>query len=238
MTDPSGPPDPGQQPGSFGSPPPPGGYGSAPPTPPPPGGYGTPPPTPPPPGGYGDQPAGNWGAPPPGGFQPAAVPYQYGGGPMVENLANPWKRIAARIVDGLIFAVVLVPLYIIVFAGSTTSTTDTFDANDGLALGGLFLMVIVATVGQILYEVGFIAVKGQTPGKMLLKVKVVRADDHQIPGWGPAFLRWVPNLVGVVPFVGSCLSLVLFIWALVNLFVHERRQTPFDLLAKTVVIEA
>lgn len=166
------------------------------------------------------------------------MPYQYGGGPMGENLANPWKRILARIVDGLIFAVVLVPLYVAVIAGSGTTSSETFETGDGLALGGFFLIFLIATVGQVLYEVGFIAVKGQTPGKMLLKVRVVRADDHQIPGWGPAFMRWLPNLVGVIPFVGSCLSFALLIWALVNLFANARRQTPFDLLAKTVVIEA
>ncbi len=93
-------------------------------------------------------------------------------------------------------------------------------------------------LGQALYEIAFIAVKGQTPGKMLLKVRVVRETDGQIPGWGPATMRWVPTLVGLVPCVGSFLSLGLWIWALVNLFSHPKRQTPFDLAAKTVVITA
>ena len=51
-------------------------------------------------------------------------------------------------------------------------------------------------------------------------------------------MRWVPNLVGLVPCLGPFLSLGLWIWALVNLFSNERRQTPFDLAAKTVVIDA
>ena len=74
--------------------------------------------------------------------------------------------------------------------------------------------------------------------KMAMKVRVVRHSDGQIPGWGPAFMRWLPNLVGLVPCVGSLLSLGLMIWALVNLFSNPLRQTPFDLAAKTVVVNA
>jgi uncharacterized RDD family membrane protein YckC len=106
----------------------------------------------------------------------------------------------------------------------------------GLFFGGFLLFVVAATVGQVLYEVAFVAIKGQTPGKMLLKIKVVREVDGQIPGWGPAFLRWIPNLVSLVPCVGSFLSIGLIIWALVNLFSNPKRQTPFDLLAKTLVV--
>ena len=193
---------------------------------------------------------GAWGAPPPappGGYDPAAYqqpaqPYQYGYGvPTRGTLATPGKRILARIVDWLIMVVVIVPLYLLVIGVSATSTTSesaTFSAGDGVALGGFFLMALLVTVGQVLYEVGFIAIKGATPGKMLLKVRVVRESDGQIPGWGPAFMRWVPTLVGLVPCLGSFLSLGLWIWALVNLFSNPKRQTPFDLAAKTVVIEA
>ena len=80
----------------------------------------------------------------------------------------------------------------------------------------------------------FVALKGQTPGAMLVKVKVVRLSDGQTPGWGPAVLRWLPNLAGIAC---SLITLGLYIWGLVNLFSNERRQTPFDMAAKTVVID-
>jgi hypothetical protein len=51
-------------------------------------------------------------------------------------------------------------------------------------------------------------------------------------------MRYVPNLVQLVPCVGGLLGLGLWIWALVNLFANPRRQTPFDLAAKTVVVDA
>ena len=92
-------------------------------------------------------------------------------------------------------------------------------------------------VWPIAYHVVMVALKGQTLGAMAVKVKVVRLSDGETPGWGPAILRWLPNAVGLVPYCGSCLSFGLMIWALVNLFNNERRQTPFDLAAKTVVID-
>jgi uncharacterized RDD family membrane protein YckC len=230
--------------------PPPGQYGAPGPVPPPPGQYGAPGvpgPTPPlgSPGAW-DVPPPNqtWGVPgqpppPPGGFQMPAQPYQYGAGaPQYGTLATPGKRILGRVIDWLIILVVLVPLYILVIAaGSTSSNSTEFGASDGLALGGFFLFMAVAMLGPALYEIAFTAIKGATPGKMLVKVRVVREQDGQIPGWGPAFMRWVPSLVNLVPCLGSFLIIGLWIWALVNLFNNEKRQTPFDLAAKTVVVD-
>lgn len=222
---------------------------------PPPFGDDTPsPPVPPPlPGQWNQPPAapqpGQWNQPPappqPGQWtqqqgyvtpgQIPAQPYQYGVGiPAQATLAEPGRRIVGRIIDGLIMAVVLVPLYLLLVLGST-SAGDSGAAN-GIFFGGAFAFIIAATVGQVMYEVAFVAIKGQTPGKMVMKVKVVRESDGQIPGWGPAFMRWAPNLVSLVPCLGSFLSLGLLIWSLVNLFSNPKRQTPYDLAAKTVVI--
>ncbi len=218
---PPGPPIAPPAPGTFGSPP---AYGSPPPSLTP--GYPTPGyPTPGNPGGYG------------AGGQIPAQPYQYGKGvPNQVALAEPGKRIIARIIDWLIMFAILVPMYFLLIGLGTSSSGS--DAASGLFLGGMFMFMILATVGQVAYEVAFIAIKGQTPGKMAMKVRVVRHSDGQIPGWGPAFMRWLPNLVGLVPCVGSLLSLGLMIWALVNLFSNPLRQTPFDLAAKTVVVNA
>ena len=222
---PSGPP-PGPPTGPPGAPPAP--YGAPAPAP---GQWAPPPPSPP----------GQWGAPPPG-YQPAAQPYQYGmGAESPFPLAAPGRRIVGRILDWLIMAAVIVPIYIAVIALSapdSTTTSNEFGTSDGLALGGFILIMLLATVGQVLYEVVFVALKGQTPGAMIVKVRIVREADGQIPGWGPAIMRWVPNLVSLVPCLGSFLSLGLWIWALVNLFSNPKRQTPFDLAAKTVVVDA
>lgn len=225
---------PGPAPGQFGAPPP-GQF-----SPPPPGQFGAPPPGPfgaPPPGG-------GFSPPPPGGFQPAAQPYQYGApNPATDHLASPGKRIGGRIIDWLILIVVSIPVWIVAFSvlGTTSTTTDSFGnttgAESSTGVAGFFLIAIFLSIIPALYEICFVALKGQTPGAMIVKVKVVRLADGQIPGWGPAVMRWVPQLVNFVPCIGSFLTLGLWIWALVNLFNQPLRQTPFDLAAKTVVVD-
>ncbi len=238
---PAQPPVPPAPPMPPGQAPPPPGY-AAPAAPPPPGAYGAQPPGP---GGFQAAPPGGFQPPPPGGFQPAAQPYQYGSGlPGGANLAEPGKRIIGKIIDWVILTVIFIPVWIVIVAvgvGTTSTTTDQFGnttgVNSSFGLGGFFLLAIALSAIQVLYEVGFVALRGQTPGAMLMKVKVVRHADGQIPGWGPAFMRWLPNLVSLVPCLGSFLSLGLWIWALVNLFNNPLRQTPFDLAAKTVVVD-
>ena len=156
------------------------------------------------------------------------------------KFTTPGKRIGGFLIDVVIMLVINIPVVIVMFLLLAQTSTDTFGNTyrADLGLGGQLLINLVTMAIYAAYHIGFVAVKGQTPGAMLVKVKVVRLADGQIPGGGPATMRWVPNLVGLVPCLGPFLSLGLWIWALVNLFSNERRQTPFDLAAKTVVIDA
>lgn len=141
----------------------------------------------------------------------------------------------------LIYAVMggiaIFAVFAIFGVSSETTTTTTNDEIDTAVFGGFILVLGILGILSILYEVGFIAIKGATPGKMLMKVQVVRLADGQVPGWGPSFMRWVLNLITIIPYLGSCVLLVANIWGLVNLFNHPMRQTPFDMIAKTVVID-
>ncbi len=261
------PPPPGSpdDPGAIPPVPPPGGSTApVPPVPPPPGGYSQPgPPAAPQPGAPAPQfgapqygaPAPQYGAPapqfgapqygaPPGGYQPPAEPYQYGTGlPSSAALASPGKRIGGYLIDLVILLVVIGICWIpaILAISSSETTYDQYGyANDDISGGAIVALIIafaVTVIVPIAYHIAFVATKGQTPGAMAVKVKIVRLSDGQTPGWGPATMRWLPNLVGMIPYLGSCLSLGLVIWALVNLFSNERRQTPYDLAAKTVVID-
>lgn len=211
--------------------------------PPPPGAYGQPVP-PQPPGPYGQPvpPPPQYGTPGFGAFQPPAAPYRYGEGlPTTANLASPGRRIGGYLIDLVVIFVVLAVVWVpalVVMGGSSTTTTDAFGTTSADLSGGAIAAMIVAYgltfLVPILYQIVFVALKGQTPGAMLVKVKVVRLSDGQTPGWGPAVMRWLPNLAGVLC---SLITLALYIWALVNLFSNDLRQTPFDLAAKTVVID-
>ncbi|UDY38105.1 RDD family protein [Dermatobacter hominis] len=154
-------------------------------------------------------------------------------------LASPGKRIGGFLIDFVIMVIINIPVAIVLFLVLAQTSTDSFGNTyrADLGIGGQLLINLVSTLIWAAYHIGFVAVKGQTPGAMLVKVKVVRLADGQIPGGGPATLRVLPNFVGLIPCLGIFLSIGLWIWALVNLFSNERRQTPFDLAAKTVVID-
>lgn len=202
-----------------------------------------PPQGPPPPGAYGSPQFGSpqFGGPQFGVGQPAAVPYQYGKGASVTaSLASPGKRIAGYLIDGVILAIAVIACWIPVVASASSAPTrvDAFGSRttdlSGASLAAVVFAYAATLLVPIIYHVTFVAVRGQTPGAMLVKVKVVRLVDGETPGWGAAILRWLPNLAG---FLCSLISLGLMIWALVNLFSNDLRQTPFDLAAKTVVID-
>ncbi len=256
---PTPPPGPPAAPPAPPAPPTPPGYGAPPPTsPPPPGGYTQPSPDPTSPWGappapqYGTPQYGapqygtpQYGTPQYGSPQPPAAPYQYGIGlPSSAVLASPGKRIGGYLIDVVILVVTIglcwIPFFVLAASSSSTTVDEygfTTNEMSGGAVAAMLVALAITVVVPIAYHVVMVALKGQTLGAMAVKVKVVRLSDGETPGWGPAILRWLPNAVGLVPYCGSCLSFGLMIWALVNLFNNERRQTPFDLAAKTVVID-
>ncbi|MBN2438144.1 MAG: RDD family protein [Deltaproteobacteria bacterium] len=78
---------------------------------------------------------------------------------------------------------------------------------------------------SLLYFTWFHGSVGQTPGKMLLGLKVIRASGESL-SFGFAFLRWVGYLVS-----SSLLGLG-FLWVLFD----SRRQGWHDKIADTLVI--
>jgi uncharacterized RDD family membrane protein YckC len=146
-------------------------------------------------------------------------------------LADPWRRIVARVVDWVVVVCFTLPLVLMALA-----VTDDPASTGGPSLTTVLLISLLGLFGPALYEIVGIAVWGRTIGKWLLGIRVVDARRGTVPGWSESTMRWVPTLVTLVPLVGGLLSLGLWIWALVNLWANSKRQTPFDLFAGTVVI--
>ncbi len=97
--------------------------------------------------------------------------------------------------------------------------------------GGAILALLIS----LIYEPALIATRGQTLGKMMVGIKVVRAEDGGLPGWGKAIGRWVlPGVLSLVPFVGWILQLLAYI----SLLWDDRRQGWHDKMATTVVVDA
>jgi uncharacterized RDD family membrane protein YckC len=79
---------------------------------------------------------------------------------------------------------------------------------------------------SIAYYVGFWTWRGQTPGKMLLGLRVARESDGSPPGVARSILRYVGYLIsGFVLFIG-------FIWIAFD----SRKQGWHDKIAGTVVV--
>lgn len=198
-------------------PPPPGG------TPPPPPGGDPPPPPPgsnpvPPP----DTP-GAWGAPPP----PSPSPGVPGG----QVLGDPWARVGARVIDFLILGAV--NLLLITPFVDYDAAGGSFSASFSAAS-----LVLSVAIGAA-YEIGFVGGMGGTPGKLLLKLRVVSQETGETPpGWDKAGLRYLPSLVGLVPVLGSLASLAIVVASLVWLFSDDLRRTVYDRIAGTYVVKA
>lgn len=142
--------------------------------------------------------------------------HQYGGAGI---------RLGARILDAIIVGIpaVLIALAVI-DADNITSGT-----NFGFAIIGLII--------GFLYEVGFTATQGATPGKMILGLKVIAEDGTSPPGWNPAIMRWLPGLVNIIPGAGGLLSLVLAIASGVMISNDDQNRSVQDRVGKTFVIK-
>jgi uncharacterized RDD family membrane protein YckC len=162
--------------------------------------------------------------PPPGYGMPGLIPG------INRVLANPGKRIVARIIDFVIVVVVTaIPVTIWLLQ------RDDFDDNtfEGPGYG----LTLLLSIPLALYEIAFVALRGATPGKMAMGITVIRQDGGDPPGWAASARRYVVNLVGLVPGVGGLASIVLLIVSFVFLFTDDRRRTVPDRVASTYVVD-
>jgi uncharacterized RDD family membrane protein YckC len=237
------PPEPGQEPPPYGQQP---AYGEPPPygqTP----AYGEPAPYGQPPAygqpGYG-QPA--YGQQPPYGQQPAYGQPGYGqpaygqpgyGGyagsniPAGVQIATMGSRLGAKVIDWVILAVIISIIGGIILAltaagGGLSGSSDSGDTTISFGFTGL------AYVITAIYDIVLVGTRGATLGKQIVGIKVVREADGQIPGFLPAFLRWL------IPAAASfgCGVLDFVVWLSPFFDSSGKRQGWHDKVAQTVVI--
>lgn len=149
------------------------------------------------------------------------------------ELAGPWQRIFARILDGVPFVVlgIVAALALPYFKGNDTAVTV------------LMVAVLLAVVGFVIYQLVIMTRHGQSIGKKLLGIRVVTAE-----GDNPGFVRYVLkreflyniilSLVSFIPFVGPLVNWGATLACVVMLFLVERnRRTLQDMLADTLVVK-
>jgi uncharacterized RDD family membrane protein YckC len=205
----------------------------------------------PPPPGYAPPPGG-YSVPPPSGYSvpPAAVPgygYPPGGvrrpgpvGPGGAPLAEFWQRLVAYLLDSLILgAATLVPV-LLVFGGLFLPYFSSIDPSNppdpfGLLLIELLAIAIIVPLNLIASYVYFVRLcskTGQTVGKRVMQIRVVRAIDG-----GPIDLRtmkrrWVVQYVAaLIPFYFSLADSLWLLWD------QPYRQCLHDKCAETLVVQ-
>ncbi|MDE0267688.1 MAG: RDD family protein, partial [Acidimicrobiaceae bacterium] len=149
---------------------------------------------------------------------PALV--KLGSGEEIE-LGNLGNRLVAKIIDYFIFFLII-PLVAGFFLPFLLPFLS--DSSDNV----IFIIVLIP---YGLYDVGMIATKGQTLGKMVMRIKVIRADNGVTPGWGKSFLRWIVYLILIV-------ISILFLLSCISIIADRLNRAWHDRAAKTLVVRA
>jgi uncharacterized RDD family membrane protein YckC len=152
--------------------------------------------------------------------------------------ATMGQRLLARIIDGVILLVVVGVLGALFIGGAATQvTTDPVTgqvtSGGGALVGAIIGYGLIVIVFGLFYEVGLIALRGATLGKQAMGIKVVRELDGQLPGWGPAALRWIiPQVAGMI-----CGLITILVYVSPFFDNTGRLQGWHDKVAKTFVVK-
>ena len=152
--------------------------------------------------------------------------YESGGLPPVEQaveLASPWARLAAVIIDGLIVGVPATVFFLLAIVSGSSED----DPSLGLILAGAAVSIILFVVQMVL-----LGTRGQTIGKIALRIRIVDAQSGAHPGWARlVLLRAIVNaILAGLPGVGW------LYWVIDSLFIFRGdHRTIHDLYSGTRV---
>jgi uncharacterized RDD family membrane protein YckC len=146
---------------------------------------------------------------------------------ITEEHAGFAVRLVAYLIDGVVLAILsLIILRIAYHFSGSTDDGQVIPVAVYASSGGI--NALVASIGNILsiaYVVAFWAWRGQTPGKMVMGIKIVRTDGSPI-GIGGAILRYIGYIVSGLMF---CIG---FLWIALD----PEKQAVHDKIAGTYVI--
>lgn len=144
------------------------------------------------------------------------------------NYAGVLERGFAWFIDGIVMFVlvliVLIPLLVIGLGASGGAGSGTGAAQGVEAIGALFSLVLAFA-----YYAGSEAKWGQTPGKMLVGIRVVRTDGRDCTP-AEAVLRNVTKILG-----GAALFSVIV--AIVLILGTDENQRLGDIIGGTTVVK-
>ena len=138
--------------------------------------------------------------------------------------ASPGRRFLGFLLDFVVLGLVAVALVPIMGV-----SIDDILAGES-APGFTFANLVVTGV----YQIGFITWRGQTPGKIAVRIKVVDEETGALPTIAFAGARWlIPAAAQFVPGLGIFVLALIYGW----LIWDPRRQGIHDKVGRTVVID-
>lgn len=140
------------------------------------------------------------------------------------TLAGRGARLGAALLDFAIFFACIVPGIIVMSSSGS-------DAYTGFGIA----LLLFGWLGILIAQAIYLTKRGQSLGKMIVGVKIVRVSDESLPGFVKVFVLrlFVPGLLTGIPYLGVALWLA----DLLCIFRDDRRCIH-DLIAETKVIDA
>ncbi len=147
--------------------------------------------------------------------------------------AGFWRRAVAFVIDRIILYFV----YLFILLAGIAALPPGFPLNSrrlplttimDISLEFAASYCVVIGLINMIYFTYFHGYGGQTPGKMMLRIRVVKVGGGKMTP-GTAFLRWVGYLISLISGVVLYLG---FLWVLID----KRKQSWHDKIAGTFVV--
>ena len=148
------------------------------------------------------------------------------------ELASPWARLAAVVIDILIYmavSIVAVVIGLLVFGDGTIFSSDDSGTEGNV---GFIILVVGAALITLIIQMVLLGTRGQTVGKIALKIRIVDGQTGAHPGWPRlVLLRSIVNgILTSIPILGG------IYWIVDSLFVFRAdHRTIHDLYSGTRV---
>jgi uncharacterized RDD family membrane protein YckC len=139
---------------------------------------------------------------------------------MQEDVHVTGRRVLAILVDGVVLGI---PFWLVSSLFGTTSVNNGANANASMSGMATLLSVGIFLLYYILME-GYL---GQTLGKMLLGIKVVREDTDDVPGLSAATIRTLMRIID---------GLFGYLVGFIAVMASAKRQRLGDRAAHTLVV--
>lgn len=130
------------------------------------------------------------------------------------------RRVLAIIVDGLLLSVLFWVMSVL-FGSSSAEGGQVSASMTGLPFV-LYLLIVFA------YFALMEGYRGQTVGKMLLGIKVIREDSGEVPGLKVAAIRTILRLIDMLPFA--------YLVGFITVLISTKNQRLGDMAANTLVV--